>query len=128
VVGLGALRRWFCAFWLHRWKIGNPQQERIWDHGCVRHILHLASQYRRLAGRRGRKRALIAVGHSMLVIFYYMFKAGTTYADLGGNFFDRLEPAADAGRLRQAANPSLTRPKLVRRFWVISFSQAKWLI
>lgn len=53
---------------------------------------YLASQYRRLVGRRGKKRALIAVGHSMLVIFYHMLKAGTSYADLGGDFFDRLEP------------------------------------
>jgi len=53
---------------------------------------YLASQYRRVAGRRGKKRALIAVGHSMLVIYYHMLKAGTSYADLGGNFFDRLEP------------------------------------
>jgi transposase len=53
---------------------------------------YLASQYRRLAGRRGKKRAVIAVGHSMLVIFYHMLKAGTTYAELGGNFLDRLEP------------------------------------
>src|SRR5262249_26912277 len=53
---------------------------------------YLASQYRRLAGRRGKKRALIAVGHSMLVIFYYMFKAGTSYNDLGTDFFDRLDP------------------------------------
>jgi transposase len=53
---------------------------------------YLASQYRRLAGRRGRKRALIAVDHSMLVIFYHLLKEGTTYADLGGDFFDRLEP------------------------------------
>jgi transposase len=52
----------------------------------------LASQYRRLAGRRGRKRALIAVGHSILVIFYHMLKTGTSYTDLGGDFFDRLEP------------------------------------
>jgi transposase len=37
---------------------------------------YLASQYRRLAGRRGRKRALTAVGHSMLVIFYHMLKKG----------------------------------------------------
>src|SRR5262249_21630847 len=53
---------------------------------------YLAAQYRRLAGRRGRKRALIAVGHSILVIFYHMLKAGTSYTDLGGDFFDRLEP------------------------------------
>ncbi|HET9177340.1 MAG TPA: IS110 family transposase [Terriglobia bacterium] len=53
---------------------------------------YLASQYRRLVGRRGKKRALVAVGHSMLVIFYHMLKARTTYADLGGDFFDHLEP------------------------------------
>jgi transposase len=53
---------------------------------------YLASQYRRLAQRRGKKRALVAVGHSMLVIFYHMLKNGTTYAELGGDFFDRLEP------------------------------------
>jgi transposase len=53
---------------------------------------YLASQYRRVAGHRGKKRALIAVGHSMLVIFYHMMKSGTSYADLGGDFFDRLEP------------------------------------
>lgn len=53
---------------------------------------YLASQYRRLAGRRGNKRALIAVGHSILVILYHMLKAGTKYADLGGDFFDHLEP------------------------------------
>jgi transposase len=53
---------------------------------------YLASPYRRLVGRRGQKRALIAVGYSRLVIFYPMLKNGTTYADLGGDFFDRLEP------------------------------------
>jgi transposase len=53
---------------------------------------YLASQYRRVAGHRGKKRALIAVGHSMLVIFYHMMRSGASYADLGGDFFDRLEP------------------------------------
>jgi len=50
--------------------------------------IYLASQYRRVAGHRGRKRALIAVGHSMLVIFYHMMRSGASYADLGGDFFD----------------------------------------
>ena len=45
-----------------------------------------------MAGRRGKKRALIAVGHSILVIFYHMLKTGTSYTDLGGDFFDRLQP------------------------------------
>jgi transposase len=53
---------------------------------------YLASQYHRLVGRRGKKRALIAVGHSILVIVYYLLKEGTHYADWGADFFDRLEP------------------------------------
>ncbi len=53
---------------------------------------YLASQYRRLASRRGKKRALIAVAHSMLVIVYHMLKAGTEFVDLRGDFFDHLEP------------------------------------
>jgi transposase len=53
---------------------------------------YLAAQYRRLAGRRGKKRALVAVGHTILVIVYQVLKKQTTYQELGPNFFDRLEP------------------------------------
>jgi transposase len=51
---------------------------------------YLASQYHRLAGRRGKKRALIAVGHTILGIIYYLLKRGTTYRDLGPDYFDKL--------------------------------------
>jgi transposase len=54
---------------------------------------YLAAQYRRLAARRGKKRALLAVGHSILAIFYHLLKnKGIEYHDLGADFFDRLEP------------------------------------
>ena len=53
---------------------------------------YLAAQYRRLAKRRGCKRALVAVGHTLLVIIYHVLKRGTTYAELGADFLDRLEP------------------------------------
>ena len=53
---------------------------------------YLTARYRRLAKRRGRKRALVAVGHTLLVIIYPMLKRGTTYAELGPDFLDRLEP------------------------------------
>jgi transposase len=55
-------------------------------------VSHLASQYRRLVGRRGKMRALVAVGHSILVIFYHMTRRAACYTDLGGDFFERLEP------------------------------------
>jgi transposase len=53
---------------------------------------YLGAQYRRLAPRRGKKRALLAVGHSILVIFYHMLKYGVDYQDLGVDYFDRLDP------------------------------------
>jgi transposase len=49
---------------------------------------YLSSQYRRLAARRGKKRAAVAVAHSLLVIAYHIIKNGTDYVDLGGNYFD----------------------------------------
>jgi transposase len=53
---------------------------------------YLAAQYRRLAKRRGCKRALVAVGHTLLVIIYHVLKRGTTYVELGADFLERLEP------------------------------------
>lgn len=52
---------------------------------------YLAALYHRLAARRGRKRALIAVAHSILVIAYHLLKEGTSYTDLGHNYFDERD-------------------------------------
>ena len=51
-------------------------------------------QYRHLAARRGKKRAAVAVAHTILVIAYHLLARNTTYADLGPNHFDRRD--ADA--------------------------------
>ncbi|MGB8346129.1 MAG: IS110 family transposase, partial [Ktedonobacteraceae bacterium] len=48
----------------------------------------LAAQYRRIAARRGPKRAAVAVGHSILVIVYHLLRDRGTYQDLGGTYFD----------------------------------------
>jgi transposase len=53
---------------------------------------YLAAQFRRLAPRRGKKRAIVAVGHSQLVAIYYMLQRQTPYADLGAAHFERLDP------------------------------------
>jgi transposase len=52
---------------------------------------YLVAQYRRLVGRRGKKRALVALGHTLLVIIYHVLKDQTTYHELGADYFDRLE-------------------------------------
>jgi transposase len=51
---------------------------------------YLSSQYRRLVGRRGKKRALVAVGHSLLVIAYHVLHRQATYVELGSNYFEQL--------------------------------------
>lgn len=51
---------------------------------------YFAAQYRRLAARRGKKRAIFAVAHSLLTVIYHMLKTGSTYKDLGGDYFDKL--------------------------------------
>lgn len=53
---------------------------------------YLAARYRRLAARRGQKRALVAVGHALLAIIHQVLKDQVEYQDLGPDYFDRLEP------------------------------------
>jgi transposase len=50
---------------------------------------YLQAQFRRLAAIRGNKRAIIAVASTILTIGYHMLKEGTTYRELGGNYFDK---------------------------------------
>jgi transposase len=60
---------------------------------------YLGSQYRRLASRRGAKRAAVAVGHTLLGIIYCVLSRGTTYQDLGPEYLERLEPERLARQL-----------------------------
>jgi transposase len=53
---------------------------------------YLSTQYRRLAGRRGKKRALVAVAHTQLVAIYHMLRTHQPYRDLGADHFDRMDP------------------------------------
>jgi transposase len=59
---------------------------------------YLSAQDHRLAARRGAKRALLAVAHSILVIVYYLLKQGTVYRELGGNYFDERDRQATTRR------------------------------
>lgn len=51
---------------------------------------YLSALYHRLAGRRGSKRAIIAVAHAILVIMYSMLRNCTNYRDLGEKHFDQI--------------------------------------
>ena len=60
---------------------------------------YFAAQYRRLAQRRGSKRAAVAVAHSLLGCVYALLRDGTTYRELGADYFVQRDPAAYARRL-----------------------------
>ena len=53
---------------------------------------YFAGRYRRLAGRRGKKRAIVAVSHSLLITAYHVLRDHVTYRELGEQHFDRLAP------------------------------------
>jgi transposase len=52
---------------------------------------YLAAQYQRVLVRRGKKRAAVAVGHTILTIVYYLLTRGTVYEDLGATYFDQRD-------------------------------------
>jgi transposase len=62
---------------------------------------YLAAQYKRLAARRGKKRALIAVGHTVFIIAYTLLTRRQPYQDLGAVYFDQREQHRIERRLVQ---------------------------
>lgn len=54
---------------------------------------YLSAQFKRLASRRGIKRALVAVAHSILIIAYTMLKKAESYIETGGDYFERVNKA-----------------------------------
>ena len=52
---------------------------------------YFSTQYHHLAARRGRKKAMIAVGHSILVIVNHMLQQQKAYEELGGNSFNERQ-------------------------------------
>src|SRR5881628_1284090 len=69
---------------------------------------YFAAQFHRIASRRGNKRALMAVAHSILVTAYHMLKHKRHYQELGADFFD-------------AINRDKVRDRLVQRLAKLGF-------
>jgi transposase len=52
---------------------------------------YLSAQYHRLARRRGKQKAIMAVSHSVLVILYHVLRDKKPYQDLGADHFAKLD-------------------------------------
>lgn len=48
------------------------------------------AQFQRISSHRGKKRAYVAIAHSMLVSIYYMLKYGMEYKDLGADYYNQF--------------------------------------
>jgi transposase len=70
-------------------------------HGVRRCRTYLGERYRRLKKRRGSKRAALAIGHDILVIYYQMMTTGQEYQEKGVEFFQQRD--------RRKVEPQLVR-------------------
>lgn len=52
---------------------------------------YLYSRYQRIAARRGGKRALIAIAHTILIAIYHMLKEKVPYYDLGADYYTVIQ-------------------------------------
>lgn len=69
-------------------------------HGAARtKRSYVGAQYRRLAARRGAKRAALAVAHSLLGIIYHLLCESCHYQDLGADYFDQRDQERTVRRL-----------------------------
>ncbi len=85
---------------------------------------YLGTVYRRIATRRGRKKAAIAAGRRILEIAYYVLRDGVAYQELGANYYDEHKkdavvrnavkrlpsPACPATRRRRRASARTMTP------------------
>jgi transposase len=86
-----------------RTRPGNPALRKALAqaaHGAARQKeSYFQALYLRLAGRRGRNRALVAVAHALVVAIYHMLKRQEPYRDPGGNYFDERKRESVVNRL-----------------------------
>jgi transposase len=70
----------------------------------TRDTTYLGARYQRLAPRLGKKKALVAVEHSILTAAWHMLTDDVDYHDLGGDYFIRQDPERVMRRLTRQAN------------------------
>jgi transposase len=54
----------------------------------------LSSKYKKMVGRRGKKRTIVAIAHTILVIAYHLIKEKKDFIELGANYMDEKKREA----------------------------------
>jgi transposase len=70
----------------------------------TREATYLGARYRRLMPRLGKKRALVALEHSILTAVWHMLTHDSAYADLGGDYYAKHDPERAMRRITRQAN------------------------
>lgn len=60
---------------------------------------YLSTKFWKLAARRGKKKALLAIAHKLLIIIYQVLKRKQSYIDLGVDYMDEVAKRAKAKKL-----------------------------
>lgn len=63
---------------------------------------YLSTKYKKISARRGKKRAIVAVGHSILRLVYHIINSGVRYSELGADFADKRHIEATIKRHKEA--------------------------
>jgi transposase len=92
----------------NRW-LGEILNQCAWAAAHTRDT-YLAAQFWRLARRIGKKKAAVAVGHSILVIAWHLLARGCDYQDLGGDWFVR------------SSDPELHKLRLVKQLQELGYA------
>lgn len=60
---------------------------------------YFSAQYARISTHRGKKRAAVAVAHSLLIAVYHVLKDKTAFRDLGSNYYNQLNKERKANSM-----------------------------
>jgi transposase len=72
--------------------VGDALTQAAW--AAVRTDTFVSARFRRLKGRLGSKKAIVAIAHSLIVAVWHMLTKDTDYKDLGADYYDRWDPEA----------------------------------
>ena len=66
---------------------------------------YLASRYKRIAARRGKIKAIVAIEHTILTAAWHMLRTGEVYIDPGADYYTRQDPERARNKaIRQLQN------------------------
>ena len=92
---------------------GRTRKGNVYARAALVQAAHVASRmpktqyyalYRRIAARRGKKRALIAVAHALVVTIYHLLKTGARYEEPGPDYLVKRHPERELNHLKQRAS------------------------